>query len=140
MSFRSNLVIAQKDILMPARVVLGTYHQVPLTLQQIIDIAAEQWPLDEQTYPDMKGYSEPEKKMMAIRHVLLHMIKLSDIAELVEQFEHGRYRTELDPDYHLQLLQRARKMAFNSLRLLALLNEQGANLEYWLTHKEARAS
>lgn len=111
-----------------------------LSLQKILDIVAEQWPLDEGTYHEMIGRSEPEKKMMAIRHVLLHMIKLSDIAELVEQFEHGRHHTKLATGHDLQLLQRARKMTFNSLRLLALLNEQGPNLEYWLTHKEARAS
>lgn len=111
-----------------------------LNLAEILEVVAEQWPLDEQTYPDMKGHTEPEQKMMAIRHVLLHMIKLSDVAELVEQFEYGRYRAELDISYHLQLLKRARKMAFNSLRMLALLDERGANLEYWLTHKEARMS
>lgn len=122
---------------MLAKVVLGTYRQVSLTLQKTMDIVAEQWPLDEETYPDMKGRSDPEKKMMGIRHVLLHMIKLTDIVDFVEKFEHGRYRTELSNEHYLQLLERARKMAFNSLRLLSLLGEQGENLQWWLTNKEA---
>lgn len=105
-------------------------RQEPMTLQEVIEKVASRWQFTEEKYPKMEGCSDDEKRVMAIRHVLIHMLNIEPFRNFIERFEHGEHLSVNDATWRLH--ETARKMVFNSLRMLELLGETATDFEKWL--------
>ena len=71
------------------------------TLEDLYAFINERYTFTEEHYPAMKGMDEEQKKMFAINHGVLHMMKsIGKIAAECEAYDHGDFtpveqRTEL---------------------------------------------
>lgn len=61
-----------------------------MDLQDLIRLVKEEWPFDKDHYPAIKKMSQKEKRIFAIRHILMQQAKaLAKGMEALERFEHG---------------------------------------------------
>ena len=59
-------------------------------ISRLIEIIAKRFPFDENHYPELRGASETERLLFAVRHSALHFAKTSGkIAAVSEDVDHG---------------------------------------------------
>ena len=107
-----------------------------MPLQEMIDNVVATWPFDKKNYKDWYEFWPQDRKMIyALKHILLHQQKaLAAIAEVAEKFDH---KGGLSPEDEAQIIIAIRKMMLNSLRMVDIAGEQGASLEWWLSHPQS---
>jgi hypothetical protein len=60
-------------------------------INQLMEIIAKRFPFDENHYPELRGASEKERLLFAVRHSALHFAKISGkIAAVSEDMDHGK--------------------------------------------------
>ena len=98
---------------------LATAHEIK-TLEDLDAYINERYTFTEEHYPAMQGMNEQQKKMFALNHGVLHMMKsLGKIAAECESYDHGDKRTiEQRPELAVALA----KMIVNVLSMAHTLN------------------
>lgn len=91
----------------------GDTKEVAMTLGGLMDLVAQHWPFDEQSYPGLVQLAgNTEWRMFALRHILMHQQKAAGrLAEVCEPVDHG---APLDEE-KLRLV--TRNFLINTLRL-----------------------
>ena len=64
---------------------------VGIDVDSLMEAIVQQWPLDEEHYPVIKGMGETDRSLYLIGHILIHMVKTTgEIATLLESAQHAK--------------------------------------------------